>query len=168
MSVTRAITPNQARVLVNILHIPPASVPPTYAQAQRLIRMLWQQRADLKALDKKKQNQIRSGQLTQEARAQVLVEKQQNRNESFVAKAYRDLPYDQYLQTDWWKKIRAAAIARARQRCQVCYSPHELNVHHRTYERLGNELDSDLTVLCGKCHNLFHKHSILYSNKRMP
>src|SRR5882724_9710163 len=141
MSVTRATTPNQARVLVNILHLPPASVPTTYSQASRLIRTLWKQRADLKSLDKKEQNQIRAGQFIQQSGETVALphtEKSQNRNETAVAQAYRDLPYAEYLETDWWKKLRAAAIARAGRRCQVCYSPLQLNVHHRTYERLGN------------------------------
>lgn len=32
----------------------------------------------------------------------------------------------------------------------------ELDVHHRTYERLGQEQEYDLTVLCHRCHSLFH------------
>ena len=34
-----------------------------------------------------------------------------------------------------------------------------LEVHHRTYERLGEELASDLTVLCNRCHHVHHQHS---------
>jgi hypothetical protein len=29
-------------------------------------------------------------------------------------------------------------------------------VHHRTYERFGREDTGDLTVLCRRCHTLFH------------
>ena len=32
-----------------------------------------------------------------------------------------------------------------------------LQVHHRTYERRGAELDSDLIAFCPTCHGLFHE-----------
>ena len=39
------------------------------------------------------------------------------------------------------------------QRCEKSFHPSELDVHHRTYERLGHELPSDLQVLCRvTCH----------------
>ena len=41
-------------------------------------------------------------------------------------------------------------------RCQICYTSHRLEVHHRTYERLGYEKPSDLTVLCYWCHRNNH------------
>jgi hypothetical protein len=36
---------------------------------------------------------------------------------------------------------------------------HDLEVHHRIYERLGNEVLSCLVVLCRRCHQ--HYHGIL-------
>lgn len=30
------------------------------------------------------------------------------------------------------------------------------HVHHLTYERIGNELVSDLLVVCGECHEQIH------------
>src|SRR5215210_2724964 len=36
---------------------------------------------------------------------------------------------------------------------------HDLEVHHRIYERLGNEVLSYLVVLCRRCHQ--HYHGIL-------
>ncbi len=67
--------------------------------------------------------------------------------------------YDAYLKTEHWQKMRTLALDRALQRCQVCNSPDALDVHHRTYDRLGHELPEDLTVLCGRCHTLFHKQA---------
>ena len=64
--------------------------------------------------------------------------------------------YYEYLRSAEWQGKRFAAIQRARNRCQVCYSDGNLDVHHRTYERLGDELASDLTVLCRTCHTTFH------------
>jgi hypothetical protein len=59
--------------------------------------------------------------------------------------------------TPEWMERRALAIERAGNRCQVCYSGEDLNVHHRTYERRGNEDPEDLTVLCQQCHTWFHR-----------
>jgi 5-methylcytosine-specific restriction endonuclease McrA len=64
--------------------------------------------------------------------------------------------YRAYLQSEEWAAKRDAALERAEHRCQLCNSEHDLTVHHRTYERLGNERDADLTVLCKECHYLFH------------
>jgi hypothetical protein len=40
-------------------------------------------------------------------------------------------------------------------RCRVCNAGRDkarLEVHHRTYERLGREHVGDLTTLCSECH----------------
>ena len=72
------------------------------------------------------------------------------------------MPYDDYLKTPHWKAARQQALERAHHRCQVCNSDEQpLQVHHRTYERRGQELPQDLIVLCSICHDLFHKHGRL-------
>lgn len=73
--------------------------------------------------------------------------------------------YAEYLQTEEWRQRAEAAKARVGYRCQICNraSPRViLEVHHRTYERLGHEQPEDLTVLCRGCHELYE------SNRRMP
>lgn len=65
--------------------------------------------------------------------------------------------YRLYLRSETWQRKREAALQRAGSRCQLCNSTGNLQVHHRTYERVGRELDSDLTVLCGGCHKRFHR-----------
>jgi len=69
--------------------------------------------------------------------------------------------YHQYLASREWAARRAAALERAGHRCQVCNADRwfagSLEVHHRTYERLGNEAPGDLVVLCRHCHDLFHR-----------
>ena len=72
---------------------------------------------------------------------------------------YTKMPYTQYLYTYHWRKLREIKLEEVDQRCQLCYSAKKpLHVHHRTYERLGNEKLTDLTVLCKECHTLFHTH----------
>lgn len=70
----------------------------------------------------------------------------------------RDMPYQEYLQTDEWKDTRRRALKRARFACQVCNVKNtELHVHHRTYDNLGCEENTDLIVLCKRCHEKAHE-----------
>lgn len=64
--------------------------------------------------------------------------------------------YEQYLKTDRWAKVREQALARFDWRCATCHSDEHLQVHHRTYERVGCEYLTDLTVLCRYCHRALH------------
>lgn len=70
----------------------------------------------------------------------------------------REATYLAYLQSDQWALQRAAALARASYRCKSCGTPVDLEVHHLTYERLGEELPQDLTVLCATCHTRLHRN----------
>lgn len=66
--------------------------------------------------------------------------------------------YYEYIQSDQWRQRANEAKQRAGHRCQICNrssSEVTLDAHHRTYERLGNELPGDITVLCRDCHQLF-------------
>lgn len=65
--------------------------------------------------------------------------------------------YKSYLQSESWQIKREFALEKADHRCQICNNTKRLDVHHRTYERFGNEDLSDLTVLCRNCHELYHK-----------
>jgi 5-methylcytosine-specific restriction endonuclease McrA len=61
-----------------------------------------------------------------------------------------------YLRSDHWKRVRREALERAGNKCQRCSASGPLDVHHRTYKRLGGELPSDLQVLCRTCHDAVH------------
>jgi 5-methylcytosine-specific restriction endonuclease McrA len=63
------------------------------------------------------------------------------------------LPYQQYLRTPHWQAMRKRALLRAGFQCKRCeVRGQRLDVHHLSYDRLGRELESDLTVLCELCH----------------
>lgn len=66
------------------------------------------------------------------------------------------MPYKEYLQTNHWKIVKKKALIRAGNKCQLCSSKLNLNVHHNTYENRGQEKDEDLIVLCQDCHGKFH------------
>lgn len=69
---------------------------------------------------------------------------------------FRKLPYNEYLKTDHWKNIRQQAFTHYGAACCLCNSKRQLNVHHRSYDNLGEEPMSDLIVLCRNCHAKFH------------
>lgn len=79
----------------------------------------------------------------------------ENRNKKLSKEEIRK-NYDKYLQTDHWKKIRKKALEKADNKCQLCSSKEILQVHHNTYENVGNEKLTDLVVLCRECHSNFH------------
>ena len=70
--------------------------------------------------------------------------------------AGRSAIYEQYIKSAKWRRISTAMKKFAGFTCQGCGAklhPTELDVHHITYDRLGNERPSDLRVLCrAKCH----------------
>jgi 5-methylcytosine-specific restriction endonuclease McrA len=79
--------------------------------------------------------------------------------------------YHQYINSLEWINKSEQAKKRAEYRCQVCNRSNSevvLHTHHRTYERLGNEKDQDLTVLCQVCHQIFHENRRLESQKNKP
>lgn len=65
--------------------------------------------------------------------------------------------YEEYLQSKHWKQIRAIMLNKFG-KCQVCGSIDNLEVHHNSYEHVGEEKNhlEDLVVLCHDCHSLFH------------
>lgn len=74
----------------------------------------------------------------------------------YQMKSVRKEAYSDYLQSGNWKVVRLAALHRAGHKCQICNGTEHLEVHHRTYERLGEEAPNDLVVLDRPCHELFH------------
>ncbi len=60
--------------------------------------------------------------------------------------------YSEYLLSDPWKGRRIKALHIANHQCAACSSSESLQVHHLTYERLFNENQDDLMVLCELCH----------------
>jgi len=89
-----------------------------------------------------------------------------HRAERINSRVDREQYRNEYLQSEHWKTVRIGALERAGHRCQVCNNSKSLDVHHRTYERLGEELDGDLTVLCRKCHDIFHSNGKVARTKK--
>lgn len=75
--------------------------------------------------------------------------------------------YLAYLNSPGWRTTRNRALKRVEWRCERCVSKRELEVHHKSYERLGAEWDSDLQVLCSSCHEDEHLEQLEQSPDRI-
>ena len=64
--------------------------------------------------------------------------------------------YDEYINSVEWEEKRQLRLRMDGFRCHKCGSAINLQVHHITYERLGNELMGDLITLCRNCHKRLH------------
>jgi len=69
----------------------------------------------------------------------------------------RKVDYEQYIHSEEWDRKRQWALTYWGYKCATCFTSNNLEVHHRTYERLGHELITDLIVLCDDCHGKFHE-----------
>ena len=74
--------------------------------------------------------------------------------QKYWGKAARER-YRRHLHSDAWKTKRKAVLHAAVFRCRRCGAP-TTEVHHETYKRIYNERLSDLTALCGDCHQAVH------------
>lgn len=87
-------------------------------------------------------------------------------NSPDTAAELRRMPYDEYLKTDHWRRVRTAMLIAHRGRCQgnICWQMDSywfdekwLHVHHMTYKNRGNERYADLRLVCKECHEHIHE-----------
>ena len=73
----------------------------------------------------------------------------------------RDIPYDEYLQTEHWQQRRRDMLAQHWHKCQLCGERGRwLEVHHNSYDHLWHEPSEDLIVLCETCHQKHHSDDL--------
>jgi 5-methylcytosine-specific restriction endonuclease McrA len=70
--------------------------------------------------------------------------------------AYGDMTYQDYINSHWWKDKREWILHVKGNKCEKCHSTKQLNVHHITYDSLGNENSHDVMILCKRCHKKEH------------
>lgn len=86
------------------------------------------------------------------------------RRKGLHALGFKFEEYDKYLETPHWRSFRRTVFAEQRRRlgqnrCERCPkngSEFKLDVHHLTYERLGNEKVDDVQIICKECHDKIH------------
>jgi hypothetical protein len=65
--------------------------------------------------------------------------------------------YPAYLRSPHWKAKRADYRCSSQPQECICGETESLQLHHMTYDRIGDEALTDLTPLCGSCHNMIHE-----------
>ena len=65
--------------------------------------------------------------------------------------------YYEYIRSKEWFERTAPVRKRNEGLCEVCNLRYGEDVHHRTYDRLGNEDLDDLLHVCRTCHAMIHR-----------
>lgn len=73
------------------------------------------------------------------------------------AKIQRRAFYESYLRTPEWRAVRQRVLTRSRGMCEGCGERKAAQVHHLTYEHLGNEFLFELVAVCMECHGRIHE-----------
>lgn len=76
------------------------------------------------------------------------------RDERLKSLGYND--YAGYLASPAWRKVKARYRKLVIEACGLCGCDGSLDLHHTTYERVGEELPNDLVWLCRNCHRMVH------------
>lgn len=64
--------------------------------------------------------------------------------------------YNKYLASPQWREKRSLVMKRANGVCEGCGKFPASQVHHLTYDHVGNELLFELVAVCNACHELVH------------
>ncbi len=83
--------------------------------------------------------------------------------------------YEEYLSSEHWIAFKKRVYAWAyklygKPLCEICKRNNcVLNIHHRSYKRLGKERIGDIILICEDCHLKIHKlsYSTKYSKKNL-
>lgn len=77
--------------------------------------------------------------------------------------------YAEYIYSDKWREKRNHIKAIRGNRCEECGIKlgDYFQVHHKTYERFGNELDEDLELVCYSCHKRLEQQKEIRNKKRI-
>ena len=67
-----------------------------------------------------------------------------------------DTFYKYYLTSDTWLRKRETILKRDNYNCRYCSINKATQVHHLSYDNLGNETELELISVCGSCHQLIH------------
>lgn len=66
--------------------------------------------------------------------------------------------YTAYLNTPQWQDRRRRVLERDNYLCQGCLKREATQVHHLTYDHMGNEPLFELVAICTVCHSALHPH----------
>lgn len=75
-----------------------------------------------------------------------------------LVKQVKGKSYREFLNSEYWKRVRAKVLKRDNYKCVICGSKFELQVHHDSYKNHFREHLhlGDLMTLCKCCHKEHH------------
>lgn len=82
--------------------------------------------------------------------------KKKNKKRRAEKRTLRPKNYFAYIKSSQWRQRTRAYYALHGNACAVCADTKTVQLHHKTYERLGEEMDADLIPLCDAHHKAFH------------
>ena len=65
--------------------------------------------------------------------------------------------YDRHIGSTKWRQIADRVLLRADYLCEGCLSARATQVHHLTYDHMGDEFMFELLALCKPCHERIHE-----------
>lgn len=65
--------------------------------------------------------------------------------------------YTEYTRSDHWRNFKAEYYKTRKKKCGRCGKTKNIQLHHKTYARIGKELPEDVIPLCGRCHGMTHR-----------
>ena len=71
--------------------------------------------------------------------------------------------YQQYLLSATWKSKRERVLQRDDHRCRACGDAQALEVHHKSYQNIGDEPLFELVAVCRECHQRLHQDSPFFA-----
>lgn len=74
--------------------------------------------------------------------------------------------YENYLRSAQWQVKRRLVFERSGGTCEGCRQAKATQVHHLTYDHLGNELLWELAAVCRECHERVHEDSIRNTSRQ--
>lgn len=69
-----------------------------------------------------------------------------------IGRISQDENYQIYMRSEKWRNLRYKKLMKAGFKCERCRSTDRLEVHHKHYDNFTKETESDLVVLCKRCH----------------
>ena len=66
--------------------------------------------------------------------------------------------YNGYLNTQKWRTLKQRILERANWTCEACGTAEAGQVHHTTYDHVGDEALWELRAVCTPCHDRLHAY----------
>ena len=74
-----------------------------------------------------------------------------------VMRTRKFVNYYSYIRSGRWRRVRRERLRIDGFKCAICGARENLQVHHMSYERLGQTGEIfDLITLCRECHAMIH------------